>query len=353
MDVPMQNFVVGQAIHTWSCIGATSEEYVLDAQGQLHSYSPDLCVAAPPTGAVAGATLQLARCSDSSTRWSFHDGILKLQSQPLCATMPRGGQTSNGSPVTLAPCGGFYTRQRWVRVTKGTEIAGWSFLPETSSSSLSARCSPIIEVDTVLATTSNAAWVKRVTTDAAVPLRDVFAQVCAQLYRDTTEAPDVRLVSLVFSQNIGGGVAYVTGTGNSRARALTVDLAYFVSKPSIDDLVKVWKHEATHVWQYIGARGLGNDSTSWEIEGLADFIRYRTGGFTLADRSHGGSYTDSYRAAGFFFDWIDRTWPGAMRAFNLELGKSEHLGTVWPPDFFGRTTGKSLDALWAQYQASF
>ena len=353
LDVPMQNFVAGQPIHTFDCIGAISEEFALDGQGLLHSAQFDLCVSEPPDGARDGADLQLAPCGVAS-KWTFADGLLKLVSQPLCATSRQGAMTGREAPIVLAPCGGLVTNQRWARSPKGSDVYNVDYLPQTSSSSVAARCSPLITFDSTHAAGANAPWLARVTTETAAidALRSVFGDICGLLYRGADEAPDVRLVNLVFVQQIAYP-AYVSGTGSATAKLLVINLDSFASEATFTPVVTTWKHEGTHVWQWSAAQGLGNDSTVWEIEGFADFVRFRLGGFTYGDRNHGGSYTDGYRSTGFFFDWIDRQWPDSIRRFNLELGVSQRTKTEWPPDWFGRNTGKSVDALWAAYQTSF
>jgi hypothetical protein len=350
LDVPMQHFVAGQALQSWQCIGATSQEYTLDSQGKLHSYAPDLCVSAPPSG----APLALAPCAQTDTFWALQDGNLQLKGQAQCATLPRGSLTGNGEQVLLEPCAGVITRQRWVSVAKGTAIAPWSFLPETSRASVASRCSPLIEPDTTLIQASGAAWLNKTAPDTAAILTDVFHRVCAELYESVDEVPDIRLVHSGFVQDTSG-LAYTVAASDT-VKGVYMNLSYFASDPTDAGLVGVWEHESTHVWQYSGARGLGNDVQVWEIEGFADFVRYRIGGgltVTLAARTHGGSYQDGYQTTGFFFDWIDRTWPGSLRAFNLELGVSQRTNTKWPDDWFTRTTGKGVDSLWSQYQSSF
>jgi hypothetical protein len=264
-------------------------------------------------------------------------------------TLPDGALTGNGAPVKLAPCGGLVINQRWARIPKGTRVAGGAaYLPETSKSTVASRCSPMFTYDVTHATAANAAWVNRVTNETSFvnAVRGVYGAVCELLYKDVGDIPDERLVNIVMTQKLGAA-AYVAGVPSYPTKSYVIDLGAFVSKPSIDDVITLTKHEGCYVWQWGGA-------PSWVAEGLADFVRFRIGGSTYSSRSHGGSYTDGYNATGFFFDWIDRTWPGSIRAMNIEMGVSQRAQTPWQIlDWFTRTTGKNVDALWTQYQKSF
>jgi len=113
-------------------------------------------------------------------------------------------------------------------------------------------------------------------------------------------------------------------------------------------------HELTHAYQLEpqGIGDYGSNKTFWAfIEGMADAVRVANGGFRgEQDRRKGGSYTNGYRHAGYFFVWIrDAKDPDFLRKFNrstLEVipwswdGAIQH---VLGPEY-------TIDALWHEYQ---
>ncbi|MDE6490905.1 MAG: basic secretory family protein [Muribaculaceae bacterium] len=114
-------------------------------------------------------------------------------------------------------------------------------------------------------------------------------------------------------------------------------------------------HELTHAYQ-LEPQGVGDYGSSKIfrafIEGIADAVRVINGGFHGdADRPRGGSYTDGYRHAGYFFAWLcDNKDPDFLRKFNRSA-----LDVV-PWSFDGAIKhvlgpGYDIDSLWQEYLA--
>lgn len=112
-------------------------------------------------------------------------------------------------------------------------------------------------------------------------------------------------------------------------------------------------HELTHAFQLEpqGIGGYGDNPVVWAfIEGMADAVRVANGGFTPADRPRGGHYTQGYRHAGYFFNWLRETKdPDFLRKFNRST-----LGVV-PWSFDGAIkyalgSDAEIEALWNEYQ---
>lgn len=115
-------------------------------------------------------------------------------------------------------------------------------------------------------------------------------------------------------------------------------------------------HELTHAYQLEpqGIGDYGSNRTFWAfIEGMADAVRVANGGFHgEQDRRKGGSYTDGYRHAGYFFVWIrDTKDPDFLRKFNrttLEVIPWSWDGAIQKvlgPDY-------TIDQLWHEYQVA-
>lgn len=112
-------------------------------------------------------------------------------------------------------------------------------------------------------------------------------------------------------------------------------------------------HELTHAYQ-LEPQGIGSYGTNpvfWAfIEGMADAVRVANGGFTPADRPHGGHYTDGYRAAGFFYAWLrDNKDADFLRKFNrstLEVIPWSFDGAIK----YALGPGADIEQLWDEYQ---
>lgn len=89
----------------------------------------------------------------------------------------------------------------------------------------------------------------------------------------------------------------------------------------------------------------------WLVEGLTDWGRWWN--YEALERRPraraGGSYRDSYQRTGAFLDWLERhRAPGFCVKMNAAMRRNQYKPELWQ-----QWTGADLDALWAEYQASF
>lgn len=107
-------------------------------------------------------------------------------------------------------------------------------------------------------------------------------------------------------------------------------------------------HELTHVIQNYPPNP---KQPGWLVEGIADYIRY----WKYEPRSPGGridfmraSYRNGYGITAAFLAWI--VWKHDNRIIR-RLDESLRTGK-YTDELFEETTGKNLDALWAEFVAS-
>ncbi len=114
-------------------------------------------------------------------------------------------------------------------------------------------------------------------------------------------------------------------------------------------------HELTHAFQLEpqGIGHYGNSRVVWAfIEGMADAVRVANGGFTAADRPHGGHYTQGYRHAGFFFNWLRQT---KDRDFLRKFNRSTLEVVPWSFDGgikYALGPDAEIEALWDEYMTA-
>ena len=104
-------------------------------------------------------------------------------------------------------------------------------------------------------------------------------------------------------------------------------------------------HELVHVIQ--DYKGI---DAGWLTEGIADYLRWAIyeakpqDWFPFTDKPQG--YKDSYRVAGGFLLWLETdACPGIVNKLNSAIRKRTYKNET----FFEKETGRSLDALWADY----
>ncbi|MEJ5170620.1 MAG: basic secretory protein-like protein [Fimbriimonadales bacterium] len=103
-------------------------------------------------------------------------------------------------------------------------------------------------------------------------------------------------------------------------------------------------HELIHVVQ-----SYKNPVPGWITEGIADGIRYakfepqKDSALHDPERS---PYRDGYWSAGAFLVYIERSYEPSLFT---KLNEAARRGR-YTPDFWLKTTGKTLDALWEEYK---
>jgi len=136
------------------------------------------------------------------------------------------------------------------------------------------------------------------------------------------------------------GVAYASGS------QIVVSSTW--ARGAADD-VDVVAHEGFHVVQAYD----NPDAPGWAVEGLADFARARYGNlnagacWSMQRFQEGQSYTDAYGVTARFLLWIEDT---VRPTIATELDDALR-GKTYGPAFWTTATGKTVDALWADYAA--
>lgn len=190
--------------------------------------------------------------------------------------------------------------------------------------------------------------------DVVATMQDTACTVCSILYRDPDEIPQnkrhdkIRLVL-----DFHGGVAQAGGG------QIQFDLNYIdgYAGGRNDEQVKtellgVLMHETVHLYQHYGNGGTG--------EGMADYVRIRTGLYLPGRRGTGGSWRDAYTTSGFFYSWLAGPCEYHMDGrseHNKDLGYLLNKALGEGGDAYDQVDsvlweefGKSADDLWGEYQ---
>jgi hypothetical protein len=223
--------------------------------------------------------------------------------------------------------------------------------PMSNSSLFNPRCYPA----TVNVVVSDAAGLTPLSNRLPVAnmpavVKQIAANLCSILYKSASEVPvNYTTINLTFSNF--DGVAYTSGNSVTFSTQHIQNVAN-AGQDVLREALGVLYHEITHIYQ-------NNDSDAspraaelgGTIEGVADFTRYVAGYKTYANRSKGGSWSGGYDTTAFFLEYLNRTYVDFVYRFNQQMSSTD--GRTWTPAVFQTLTGKSVDTLWAEYQASF
>jgi hypothetical protein len=135
----------------------------------------------------------------------------------------------------------------------------------------------------------------------------------------------------------------VAGTSNGK---IVFSSKYMTSHPTDIDIVT---HETMHIVQSYGGR---SGMPGWLTEGIADYVRFASGvdnaggGWSLPKFSEKHSYKNSYRITARFLAWLeDSGHKGIVKKLDQAgRDKTYENGAIW-----ANLTGKTIDALWADY----
>lgn len=210
-----------------------------------------------------------------------------------------------------------------------------------------AVCAPQITVDNRTADANGALF------DQAFPAPDqamaeISRRVCALLYMIPDEVPASSPIVLIIDDFYGIGEVGISAP----VIYMRLSSLHMQSVAAAGDDVR---EEITGALHYMLAVHYALDDESpaavrWVTEGIAAWVRLRAGYASLEDRRPGGSVDEDYKTTGFFFDWLDRTYPDAVYLLNQALDPSDQVS--WSERVFEQITGKDLAALWSDYQAT-
>jgi hypothetical protein len=166
-------------------------------------------------------------------------------------------------------------------------------------------------------------------------------EICPLLYRKQAEVPNVAKIDIFLEALPATIESYTEGTTVHLGTIFIQDyLAARGASETRYELLGLLTHYFSHMYQHI-------DAPTGVLTGVNDFVRYRTGYFRLTNRKKGGAWDDGFQTTGFFFDYIERQFPGFIYEFN------GRLAVGYDVSLFRTLTGKDVLTLWSDYQASF
>ncbi|HEY4103101.1 MAG TPA: basic secretory protein-like protein [Polyangiaceae bacterium] len=184
--------------------------------------------------------------------------------------------------------------------------------------------------------------------DLPTTLTCITRDVCNILYRKTSELKAVTQITVIVEDYDGisetyGSNGQATIHMSSRYMQQVVDAGGNLS----DELHGIFYYHGTNIYQFDGGDGSTN---GWLVQGVADFVRYSAGFLPADQRMPGGNYNDGFTTTGFFFVWLDQTYPDFVYELNQSLNPA--VSTMWTPQSITDITGQTVDQLWANYQTS-
>ena len=185
--------------------------------------------------------------------------------------------------------------------------------------------------------------------------------VCKILYKDSEAIPNIQRINIVAKPE-NTFLANTERSPGSKSSTISIGVGKSVDdmgKTGIDtseNLIGIFIHELTHVYQQYDADGLSLSGQSQGVsigllEGIADYVR------TTAGYLPPGSFIQipqrwdlGYMPTAYFLLWIETHRPGFMFELNQSLSNTD--GKRWTVDEFNRLTGHNINELWNQYQKS-
>lgn len=340
LDVASSSKDNGAKVQQWDCNGSSAQSFHLTSLGgnvyeivNVNSGKAlDISGVSNAAGAllnqwdyVGGANQKFQIDNQGGTAFS-----IKAQHSGLVLDVPSSSKDS-GTQIQQWPSNGT-AAQRWTFDKIGGGSTG-------GTGTVDAACTPQIVYQNLDASGDGALF------DQKVPDVKAFAQaatrkVCSILYRSGSEVRSVPTVKLVIEAM--DGVAYTAGDETHVSSRYLRSVAN--SGADLGAEIKgVVHHEFTHIYQY-------NDGPGWLIEGVADFVRFRSGLIPLSNRHKGGHYDDAYQTTAFFLAWLDDHYAGFGYKINQSLSSKDSTG--WSTNVFKDLTGKDVDTLWNEYQSS-
>ncbi len=178
--------------------------------------------------------------------------------------------------------------------------------------------------------------------DAVSAMQAHARAICKILYRKVDEVKNVKQQRLTLEAN--DDIAFAVGGNITFSTDYIADFARGKSKPAIDaELNGVLVHEGAHVWQNTNGGGA-------LVEAMADYVRFKAGLLHAgAARRAAATGTIPYTTGGFFIAWVEDKYDPDY-GYKLNLGMKDNGFSY--PQFVQQVTGKSIDAVWADYQAA-
>jgi len=181
--------------------------------------------------------------------------------------------------------------------------------------------------------------------------------VAKELYYSDDEANNQQLKEIIYILRDGGPLSYKNGA--VPVIEIGFDLNYLVGfikdhgeNAARDEIYGVLCHEITHGYQKepknAGVYEADSEFFAF-IEGSADVVRLKTGGFNPPRfPKTGGFYTSGYNTTAFFYLWINNTF---SQTFVKDLNRTADTCAVWSLDQATKLIlDVPADTLWRKYQ---
>lgn len=174
-------------------------------------------------------------------------------------------------------------------------------------------------------------------------LRLAIKKVLELLYEDASDAPPIRSVTLFLEPM--EGVAYTKGSDlddDHKEIHLSTKYIQNVGNRARNEILGVVNHEMVHCLQWNGS----GTCPSPLIEGIADWVRLRSG-LTPPHWKRGGErWDEGYQNTAYFLDWLAQGDAGIVRKMNLSMRFDKYDEKT----FWKRLAGADVQTLWAQYR---
>jgi len=211
---------------------------------------------------------------------------------------------------------------------------------QAPSDALRAACTPMVTYENRDLQGSGTLFDQHVP-DPVLLVQEVAQTTCSILYKAPEEVRSVPMLLLIV-EDFEGIAAASAGSIHISSRYLqeltnaNQDVAREITGLLYFTIATAYQNNA------------GNTAPIWLITGVADFVRLTAGYADPALRGPGGSWQDGYRTGAFFFDWLNEQYLDFVYLLNLDLAGTE----AFDENVFATLTGKTVDALWADYQAA-
>lgn len=350
----------------YGCNGSDAQRWTLRGDQTVRwAADTSLCMTGEPSTkpSVAGR-VTVAKCSETKAqKWQVDGFFLKNLSTNLCVEAGTEVLDVDGlafEQPSLATCDRDNDYARWAFGDINSGFDAWQKISASFRPSVAQRCSfPVVVLG---ANAQNSAVGSVLGLYAGVDglvqfLRLAVQEDCAQMFGEGRDVPPIRLLLVELLATDGAASAEEIAV----LRRINVNSTYFAKVderelPRKFRLDSLFHHEIAHILDSTA------DKPSGVTEGFANLISYRTGYLSDLQKVKGGDWTDGYSTASFFLDWLDVTYdprPLGMRFTDrmLRAGRAARTGSGdqsnWFLPWVEAQTGKSLDALWRDYQAIF
>lgn len=328
-------------LQNYPCNYTATQSFTYTGEGSLKDIESGRCLTAS-SDVVSSKNneivVSMAPCEINNLKqqWDYFGGPWRDRNSHMCLDLFQG-DTRRDSRLRVSPCIGS-SSQSWAPI-RPLSIPVPD--PTDQGQTLAERCSPRIYISYHMKDTETQRFM-RANPNAVSIIKNAALKVCEIIF---SKPEDIPLGKGYVHAIVTWDLPYVAGFLDHELTINGSNFSTGVDEFDPSDFIAIMHHEMTHFYQSSNVNAPG-----WIIEGMADYVRLRAGLFYNLTRKKGGSYTEGYGPAGFFLLYIDDKYPGFIKQVELNLHAP---ATTWDPNFFQKKTGKNVDQLWAEYQASF